>query len=122
MAYDMTTFNVTRPAGADLTTVQYHCVKQTNTGAVVPCSVIGERVFGIVLNDPRMNETATVAVQGVMKVMAGAAISIGAEVMTNASGRVITATADKRTIGEAMTAATANGEYVTVLLRSGVAA
>ncbi|MBB1074459.1 DUF2190 family protein [Rhodoferax sp. 4810] len=121
MAFDMTTFNVTRVAGVDLSSAQYHCVKQNTSGAAVLCNTAGESVFGILLNDPLNNQSAAIAVTGVAKVVAGGAIAIGNLLSVNAQGRLIVATAGKKIIGEAMSSATDDGQMLSVLLRNGAA-
>lgn len=121
MSFEMTSYNITRYASADLSAAQYHCVKQDVTGGVVLCNTAGEKVLGILLNDPLLNQTATVAVSGVVKCVAGGAVAIGSDVSVNGNGRIVTATAGKKIIGESITATSANGETISVLLRSGAA-
>lgn len=58
-----------------------------------------------------------VRIEGISRCVAGAAITIGAEVMFNASGQVITAaTAGNRVCGIALQAAGASGDQIDVLL------
>lgn len=51
----------------------------------------------------------------ILKVTAGAAVAVGAEVMSNASGRAITGTATNKSLGKAVSAAGADGEIIEVL-------
>jgi hypothetical protein len=59
-------------------------------------------------------EQAGVDAQGVILVEAGAAVTAGAEVQTDASGRAITKDAGV-SLGRALDAATAAGDYIRVL-------
>jgi len=79
--------------------------------------------IGVVQEDVDVAKVATgkavvdVRILGISKVVAGAAISIGVEVMSDTSGRVITAvTAANRTVGLALQAAAAAGDIIDVLL------
>lgn len=107
---------LTFEAGADLSAGQYHFVK-LSSGQVVLCSVIGEDAVGVLFDKPAAQGRAgKVAIAGIVKVTAGAAVAQDALVMTNASGRAITATATNVALGTALKAASADGEVIPVLL------
>lgn len=122
----------TVPANADLSTKQYYCMK-LSAGKAVICDAAGESVFGILQNAPAAaNRAAELAVSGVAKAIAGAAISQGAYVATDAAGKLKTAVAGKtdtsdggvaadpligsHVIGKALSAAGADGDIIEVLL------
>ena len=75
-----------------------------------------------VAQEPSANGSSTpipVAVLdgGKFEVQAGAAITAGARVMSNANGQAITATGgNNRVLGHALEAASAAGEFITVML------
>lgn len=116
MSYYEKLNEITLEAGADLSAGQYHFVKMSS-GQIVLCSVIGEEAVGVLNDKPEAAGIAgKVAIGGVVKVTAGAAVAQDALVMTNASGRAITATATNVALGTALSAAGADGEVISVLL------
>lgn len=72
---------------------------------------------------PASGERTDVALVGIAYVTAGAAITRGALLTSDASGRVVTAApaagANNRIVGTAMEAATAAGDVIRVLLNPG---
>lgn len=121
MAYEVPGFVLgTVTAAADLSAAQFLCVKVTAANAVNVATVAGEYVVGILQSKPASGQPADVMVHGVSKAVSGAAISAGAKIMTNASGKVITgATAGSHVIGTALEAATGADQVITVLLNAG---
>jgi predicted RecA/RadA family phage recombinase len=82
----------TRKAGAAITAGMV--VKlDTTEGQVVKCTAITDKVFGVALNTVASGELVEVQRRGVAKVICGAAIALGAEVMPDSgvAGSVITA-------------------------------
>lgn len=100
-------------AGADLSDKQYTFVTCNGVAAdgenrsVVSPSA-GGKVDGVVINNPAATHAATVVVFGRTKVKAAGTIAAGAEVQTNGSGRVVTATGTNVRVGKALEAAVAN--------------
>jgi len=93
-------------AGADLSALQFGTVKVDASGDVVATSVAGEETLGVLQNKPTSGQVADVMTLGKTKARAGAAISAGALLMANASGKLITAaTAGSHVIGVALEAA-----------------
>jgi hypothetical protein len=117
MATEQRSFNVgSIEAAADLSALQYRAVKMSSTG-LTPCTVAGEKIAGVSQNKPITGQVVDLAVVGVTKFVAGAAVARGALVMTDTAGRVITsATAGSTIIGWALEAAGAAGDIITVLL------
>lgn len=72
---------------------------------------------------PAPGERVDVALQGITYITAGAAITRGARLMSDASGRVIAAAASAgsnvNTVGVALEAASAAGDVIRVLLSQG---
>lgn len=132
MAYDNASLCITMKAGADLSSSQYLFVECSAADTVTVCNAAGERAIGVLQNDPTTNGAATVAVSGVVKVKAGAAVSANALVKTNSSGKAITAAAatvdtsdtggasdpvvGSYVMGIALNAASADGDIISVLL------
>lgn len=114
---------VTLPANASLASAQFLFGVVTNssgTGRVVSVSVSGARVDGVIMNNPSAaGDAVEFAIDGVVKVVAGAAVTAGVEVMSDASGRAIAVTATNQIAGIALKSAGAAGEIIPVLLKSG---
>ena len=104
-------FMLSFEAGANLTTKQFHFVKQnTSDGKIVACDTAGELALGILQNKPNNGETAQVVLLGGgSRVVAGAAInSHGAELATDDDGRAVDAVATNYV--NAISDATASGD------------
>ena len=74
----------------------------------------GERALGVATTDFDTGEQASVATHGEILVEAGAAIAVGAEVESDASGRAVTKTTGVA-FGVARDAAAAAGDIIRVL-------
>jgi hypothetical protein len=124
---------ITLKAAADLSTKQYYAMKVSAANTVNVASAAGEPVIGFLQNKPSAaNEAATVAYTGRTKAVAGAAVAAGAYVKVLANGKVddastamtadasgasaTAATTGAHTIGIALTAASADGDVIEVLL------
>lgn len=119
-------------AGADLSSDQFKIVKLDGSGDAILAAAAGEVVTGVLQNKPKVTtEEARVRVMGVSKVKAGAAISIGDLIATDALGlakTAVLATTDTTTsnttealvashvIGQALQAASGSGEIISCLL------
>lgn len=109
-------------AGEDLSSKQYYLVKLSGTNEV---SLAGaaENVCGILYNKPTADQQAAVLTANGVKApaIAGASVSAGDLLESDAYGRVVPFTydADGATetymVGRAVTAAGAANEYITVL-------
>ena len=119
MAYELSDSQVVLsiPAGADLSAKQYTFVKISGTG-VISVAAATDAPIGVLLNDPASGETAAVAVSGIVKLVASAAITAGATIGTTATGTAVTLAAGTDTtkyiVGRAITAAGAAGDIITV--------
>ncbi len=117
MAFETPGFAFSREASGDLSAAQHHCVNIDGNGQVAVVSGSGDDVAAILQNDPsaQVNE-ASLMKTGISKVVAGAAVVVGVLVMSNASGRAITATSGQVVFGRALEAAGGDGETIPVLL------
>jgi hypothetical protein len=119
MAYELSDSQVVLsiPAGADLSAKQYTFVKLSGS-TVISAAAATDLPIGVLLNDPTSGETAAVAVSGVVKLEASAAIAVGALVGTTSTGLGVSLTAGTDTtkyiLGRAVTAAGASGDIITV--------
>lgn len=105
---------ITLIAGADLSTHQYKLVKEAGAGTCVLCAAVTDVPTGVLQNKPGSGKAATIAQQGKLKVVAGAAIAAGADVMSDTSGRVITQTSTNPIWGRALEAAGVAGQLIAV--------
>lgn len=70
---------------------QYTLVKVTGAHQAGLCTAAGDVVVGVLQNKPqKAGAAATVGIDGVTNVMSGAAISAGASLVSDASGRAVT--------------------------------
>lgn len=117
MATEQMGFNIgTEVAAADLSAKQFFAMKYTSSGVNI-ATAAGEPILGILQNKPVSGAVADVCTLGVCKAVAGAAITKGAKLMTDANGRVITAaTTGSTIIGWALEAAGASGDIITIAL------
>lgn len=119
MAYELSDSQVVLSieAGADLSTKQYTFVKLSGT-TVISAAAATDLPIGVLVNDPASGETAAVAVSGVVKLKASAAITAGALVGTTSTGLGVALTAGTDTtkyiLGRAITAAGAANDIITV--------
>jgi hypothetical protein len=105
-------------AGADLSANQFRFVKPGGTELqVVAIAAATDKPIGVQYDVPNAaGKAIEVQSDGVVEVIAGAAIALGAEVQTNATGKAITATTGGTVVGRALIAATADGDRISVLL------
>lgn len=119
--------NISLAAAADYKTSskQYYCMDVDTNGKAVLCSAAGQRVVGILQNKPNAGEAATIATEGISKVISGTGITAGDYLKTDANGKAVKATKAGTTgvgsdvFGIALTSTTDIGAtaIVTVLLQ-----
>lgn len=111
---------LTLEAAADLSLHQYTVMRLS---AANKCNVASlatdSSMMGVLINKPKSSEFATIAYFGKCKVIAGAAITAGAVLTINSSGRAITVTSGnlEMNFGSALETAAANGDVIGVLLK-----
>ena len=121
MAYEQMLRPVGLPTSADLTSggtvnPQFLFVVMTPTGLAIAGA--GVSCVGVLQDKPNAaGQEAEVAVVGMIsKVVAGAAVNEGDQIMSNASGQGITATAGNFVNGFALAAASGAGVLIPVLI------
>ena len=103
-------------AAADLRSHQWKLVKMT-AGGINICAAATDVPIGILANKPNIGEAALVDCLGTSKVEAGAAIAVGGTISTAADAQAVTSTTSGHiVVGQALEAATAAGQVVTVFL------
>lgn len=95
MAFDQPQMATGLKSGADLTpdANQYKFVKLDASGDVVLCDTAGEWAYGVLYNKPNTGEPAQVAIGGLVKVQADAALNEGDAITPSADGQAASATA-----------------------------
>lgn len=91
-------------------------IDASNVGNVLIASSQTVPILGIMVNAPRLNESAQIVVMGETKVLAGAAISNGDQLSIDTHGRVITAASGDIVIGFARMPANAAGDLITAVI------
>lgn len=111
--------SVTLEAGGDLSAAQFTFVELASDGQVDQVASAGGDAVGVLLNDPAAaGRAAEVAIMGIAKVKAGAALTAGDRVQSDASGKAITAASGDIVLGRALDTAAAADELIRVLLIS----
>lgn len=118
MAEQQITWALTLEAAADLSAKQYHLVRQSAANTCNQASdATNSALAGVLLNKPAASgRFASVGVQGISKVVAGAAITQGAILSTNGSGRAITVVSGAVAFGRALAAAGADGDIISAAI------
>lgn len=87
-------------AGADLSTHQFKAVKFDANGDIVLCGA-GEKAVGILQNDPVLGEACEIEEAGYAKMIYGATVTPAQNLMSNAAGLLIPATATNHIVAVA---------------------
>lgn len=107
--YGFQPVNFTRVA---ITAVPQYHIAQASGGAI-NCGLATadtQVLLGVVQNVPLAGEHATICPLGRSKAIAGAAVTLGARITSNASGRAVAAGSGDAIIGYAIEAAAADGD------------
>lgn len=108
---------LTLQAAADLSLFQYKAIRGAGAASCnVASNAADSDMIGILINKPASGEFASVAYSGMSKACAGAAVTVYDQLTVNGSGRVITVTSGSMCLGQALEAAGADGDIITVLL------
>lgn len=107
-------------AGADLTGKQFFFVKLDASGDVVLAGN-GERAIGVLQNDPAQDEAASVRLEGISKVVSGAAVTLPNLIGSDAAGKAVPAASTDQTLGEALSTSGADLTVISVhLFKNGI--
>ncbi|HEV8642067.1 MAG TPA: capsid cement protein [Methylomirabilota bacterium] len=104
-------------AAADLSASQYTLVRLSAARACNVASLATDSALvGVLQNKPKSGENATVGYLGKTKVVAGAAITVGAILSTDSSGHAITVVSGAVAFGRALEAAGAADQIITAIM------
>jgi hypothetical protein len=115
MAYEIPGFSWTLPAAADFTGSQFRFV-DVNSSAKAANPTANARAIAVRQNRCNTDQAATLVTDGISIVEAGGAITAGADVSTDATGRATASAATNRVLGVALEQATGAGIKIAVLL------
>jgi hypothetical protein len=119
MAFEQGLQTISMPVNADMSAKQYFIMKASAGKAAVAGA--GQQPIGILQDDPAADGRAgCIGIDGISKVVAGAAISAGAYVASDANGKAVTAASGDIAVGIAVTAASADGDVISVQLMPGL--
>lgn len=117
MASNQDTCTLTLKAAGDLSAKQYLFVELSAAQTVDACNATTDKSLGVLQNDPgAAGLPAVVAYAGTTKVIAGGAISAGANVAPTSAGKAQTAVATQYARGVALEAASSDGDIIEILL------
>ena len=104
---------------ADMSSSQFTFVKVGAADFKVAACGDGEKAVGILQDKPAADGRAgNVRISGTSKVVAGAAIALGAEVASDANGKCVTAASGDYILGVALEAAGAANQIIAVTFYS----
>jgi len=106
-------------AGEDLSSSQFKFVTLESDGQVDLADSAGERALGVLLNKPTSGKAATVAMTGKVMVEAGASVTAGDQLQTDANGDAITAASGDVVMGYALEDAVDGQIFAMELIQGG---
>lgn len=123
MPHEMTIWDETYLANADLSAKRFFAVEDVSAGKVDLCNNAGDKTCGILQNQPKAGEAANVRHLGISKAVTdgnAAAIAVGDQLGTNAAGKLVKKTANNDwIIAQALEASTADGTIISVRMTGG---
>ena len=106
MAYEQSLLTVTIPVNQSFASLQYTFVQVNSSGYLIPPSGQGVICDGVIQDDNpytgSANTGSSVGISGISKVVSYGTVTAGDLVMTDASGRAITATTTNHILGRAL--------------------
>lgn len=117
MSQSILSQELTKTASEDLSAKQYYIMQMDSSGDCEIGEGATDLLIGVLQNTPESGQAARVRFAGTSKVVASAAIAVGANVTTTNAGKAVTTTTDKDiVIGVALEAAAADGDIIEIML------
>jgi len=117
MSQALKDFEKTGNAGESMTANQYYIVQLSAAGDIEVGEGATDLLVGVLQNKPASGEAALYRFAGTTKVVASAAVAIGAKLTTTAAGKAVTTTtAGDMVVGIALEAAAADGDIIEMQL------
>jgi hypothetical protein len=120
MATERIIFADAFPANGDQSANQFKFV--TLSGGKIQLPALGAKVAGVLVDDPKANQSGTVAMMGYAKVKCVGVVAELADVATDAAGLAKVAAAGEYVVARAMEAGVANQIIRVLLIPSGAKA
>ena len=120
-AFEQALRKVQVPVGQSFASLIFTFVQIDSTGRLVPPSGAGVFCDGVIQdNNPNTDTASPLGTEGISQVVSGASVNQGDLVMTDASGRAVTATSSNHILGRALQGNGGNaGTIIPVLLFHG---
>ena len=100
MSFDNRILTHPFPASGDLSGKKFYAVKINSDGEIVVATAITDIIFGILQNEPdAQGKEASVALEGISKIVLGATLAIGVQCGTSTAGKAIADASTNYTIG-----------------------
>ncbi len=100
MAFDNRILTHGFPASGDLSGNKFRAVKIDSNGEIAVATAITDIIIGILQNEPdAQGKEASVALEGISKIVLGATLAIGVQCGTGTDGRAVADAATNYTIG-----------------------
>lgn len=121
MAYEVAGYalRITLEAGEDLSAKQFRFVK-ISSGKAVACAAATDVPIGVLQNDPKSGQEATIVVVGGTKIVSSASIAAGIKIGTDSNGKADAKVAGtdttEYTVGQVILGAGADDEYLTAVV------
>lgn len=121
MAFESSLLTVSVPVNQSFASLQFTFVQINSSGNLIPPSGAGVICDGVIQDDnPNIGMASELGLVGISKVVTGAAVTEGDLVMTDSSGRAVTATSTNHILGRALAGnASTAGVIIPVLLFKG---
>lgn len=118
MAREIPGFSMPMEASVDLSASQFCGVTSDGNGRLA-LPAANASILGVLQNKPAsLGAEGSVMCNGVTKMVTSAAVVAGAQVMVDAAGKALTATAGNYIVGIALTPSGGTGEIISVLLQN----
>ncbi len=116
MAVEQGLRTVSIPASADLSASQF-CFVTVNSGAQLAVAGAGVSASGVLQDKPNAaGQVGAVGIAGITKLKIGAAVTAGDPLMSDSTGRGITATSTNYQMARALESGTAANQIITALI------
>ena len=120
MAYEGTLTTISLPISTSFAALQFTFVQINSSGQLAVPSGAGVFCDGVIQDDNSSTGLPSeMAYGGVTKVVAGTSLAVGDLVMTDSSGRAVTATGTNHILGRALAPGTLGAPVPVLLLRGG---
>lgn len=104
MSFEKPIAKFTRAAAADLSEKRHYACQINGSDQVALCSTAGQRVDGILQNEPGSADAATLMTEGISRAVLGGTVAINDPLTTTSSGTLVKATGGDHIVARARVA------------------